>query len=70
MATLVNSPKVNQSKVKNMVSTVLKMGSEDPDKKLMLQTAKLVAFQLFAGLKNLKQEETRQIVKSVYSEVI
>lgn len=44
MKALVFSPKINQAKVKTLLNTVLKMGSDQPGKKEMLQMAKMNAF--------------------------
>jgi hypothetical protein len=44
MSSLVFSSKVNQSKVKALLATVLKMGSSEPGKKEMLLMAKMNAF--------------------------
>ena len=44
MHSLVFSPKINQSKVKSLLNTVLKMGSDQPGKKEMMLMAKMNAF--------------------------
>jgi len=46
MAVLVFNPKINQSKIKTLLNTVLKMGSTEPGKREMLLMAKMNAFQI------------------------
>ncbi len=44
MCSLIYNPKINQSKIKQLLNTVLKMGSSDPAKKELMLMAKLNAF--------------------------
>lgn len=75
MQALVFNPKINQSKMRTLLNTVLRMGSDQPGKREMLQMAKMNAFQMLvqSGNQNslkLTKHEIGSIVDAVHVDAI